>query len=82
MCRSNEVNQMNRYVLCIAQKFPFNGTRFVISRTTNRGATRQYLSDFNGDVQIFSDLDAAKQMVKSIPSIPVVMWTAETRMPA
>jgi len=74
---------MIRYVSCIAQKFPFNKTRYVVFRTTNGGGTRQYLADESGNSAIFSsaaDADAARKAARKATAVAV--WTDETRMPA
>lgn len=68
---------MIRYVSCIAQKFPFNGTRYVVFRTTNGGGTRQYLADENGNAAIFSSAAEAK-----VAHNAAAVWTEEMRMPA
>ena len=73
---------MTRYSLCIAQKFPFNGTRFVVFRTANRGATRQYLADDDGVAMLIGSEKEAKAAMKVAAANPAAMWTAETRMPA
>lgn len=73
---------MTRYSLCIAQKFPFNGTRFVVFRTANRGATRQYLADDDGVALLIGSATAAKAAMKAAAANPAALWTAESWMPA
>ena len=70
---------MIRYVSCIAQKFPFNGTRYVVFRTTNGGGTRQYLADESGNAAIFN---CAADAAAARKAASVAVWTNETRMPA
>lgn len=76
------MNPMTRYSLCVSQKFPFNGTSFVVFRTANRGATRQYLADDDGVALLIGSESAAKAAMKVAAANPAALWTAETRMPA
>lgn len=73
---------MRIFTLCVAQKFPFDGTRFVVFRTANRGATRQYLADDDGVALLLSSATAAKAAMKAAAANPAALWTAESWMPA
>lgn len=73
---------MTRFSYSLAQKFPFDGTCFVVFRTTNRGFSRQYLADDDGVALLISSAAEAKAAMKSAAANPAALWTAETRMPA